>query len=284
MQRLAFPSLLATVLTCGAAFAAPLNLSPSTSANSSGVGAVFAAPAPAEPSPVRTAAAQNYGGGGFLEMLFRPGGPPPDQRSYQPAPDRSYQPEPGPMMAPNYRQPRPDAIEPDYDRMGSGLPSAAPARPAMNSRFEPQEVNYNGSERPGTIIINTPRTAALPRGGQWPRHAIRHRRRPAGIHLGRHPSHHQHARMAGLASAAGDDQASPGSAASHARRPEQSARRARHVSRLDALSHPWLERALDHRQAVSSGCIRMRNEDVIDLYRRLHVGTRVLGDLTTACH
>jgi lipoprotein-anchoring transpeptidase ErfK/SrfK len=29
-------------------------------------------------------------------------------------------------------------------------------------------------------------------------------------------------------------------------------------------------------QAVSSGCIRMRNEDVIDLYARVRVGTRVV--------
>ncbi|HMO28718.1 L,D-transpeptidase [Enterovirga sp.] len=29
-------------------------------------------------------------------------------------------------------------------------------------------------------------------------------------------------------------------------------------------------------QAVSSGCIRMLNEDVIDLYDRVHVGTRVV--------
>jgi lipoprotein-anchoring transpeptidase ErfK/SrfK len=27
---------------------------------------------------------------------------------------------------------------------------------------------------------------------------------------------------------------------------------------------------------VSSGCIRMRNEDVIDLYNRVKVGTRVV--------
>jgi lipoprotein-anchoring transpeptidase ErfK/SrfK len=27
---------------------------------------------------------------------------------------------------------------------------------------------------------------------------------------------------------------------------------------------------------VSSGCIRMRNEDVIDLYGRVNVGTRVV--------
>ncbi|MEN9755623.1 MAG: hypothetical protein RLZ07_2005, partial [Pseudomonadota bacterium] len=29
-------------------------------------------------------------------------------------------------------------------------------------------------------------------------------------------------------------------------------------------------------QAVSSGCIRMANEDVIDLYGRVHVGTKVI--------
>jgi lipoprotein-anchoring transpeptidase ErfK/SrfK len=28
-------------------------------------------------------------------------------------------------------------------------------------------------------------------------------------------------------------------------------------------------------QAVSSGCIRMTNDDVIDLYNRVRVGTRV---------
>jgi lipoprotein-anchoring transpeptidase ErfK/SrfK len=27
---------------------------------------------------------------------------------------------------------------------------------------------------------------------------------------------------------------------------------------------------------VSSGCIRMRNEDVIDLYQRVKVGTKVM--------
>ena len=49
-----------------------------------------------------------------------------------------------------------------------------------------------------------------------------------------------------------------------------------HVSRLDALPHPRLERALDHRHSVSSGCIRMRNEDVIDLYSSVKVGTKVM--------
>ncbi len=41
--------------------------------------------------------------------------------------------------------------------------------------------------------------------------------------------------------------------------------------RIHGSNEPWTIG-----QAVSSGCIRMRNEDVIDLYERVHVGTRVI--------
>jgi lipoprotein-anchoring transpeptidase ErfK/SrfK len=41
--------------------------------------------------------------------------------------------------------------------------------------------------------------------------------------------------------------------------------------RIHGTSEPW---TIGH--AVSSGCIRMRNEDVIDLYNRVKVGTRVV--------
>ena len=41
--------------------------------------------------------------------------------------------------------------------------------------------------------------------------------------------------------------------------------------RIHGTSEPW---TIGH--AVSSGCIRMRNEDVIDLYDRVRVGTRVV--------
>ncbi|WP_309083785.1 L,D-transpeptidase [Chelativorans sp.] len=41
--------------------------------------------------------------------------------------------------------------------------------------------------------------------------------------------------------------------------------------RIHGTNAPWTIG-----QAVSSGCIRMRNEDVIDLYRRVHVGTKVV--------
>ncbi len=41
--------------------------------------------------------------------------------------------------------------------------------------------------------------------------------------------------------------------------------------RIHGSNEPW---TIGH--AVSSGCIRMRNEDVIDLYDRVEVGTRVV--------
>lgn len=41
--------------------------------------------------------------------------------------------------------------------------------------------------------------------------------------------------------------------------------------RIHGSNEPWTIG-----QAVSSGCIRMRNEDVMDLYERVHVGTRVI--------
>jgi lipoprotein-anchoring transpeptidase ErfK/SrfK len=41
--------------------------------------------------------------------------------------------------------------------------------------------------------------------------------------------------------------------------------------RIHGSNEPW---TIGH--AVSSGCIRMRNEDVIDLYERVGVGTRVI--------
>src|SRR5439155_10520385 len=60
--------------------------------------------------------------------------------------------------------------------------------------------------------------------------------------------------MAGLDAAAGDAATPPRPAALHGRRPGESAGRARDVSRLLALPHPRLERALDDR---TGGVIRL---------------------------
>ncbi len=65
-------------------------------------------------------------------------------------------------------------------------------------------------------------------------------------------------------------------AALYGRRPRQSARRPRPVSRQLDLPHPRHQCAVEHRPQVSSGCIRMLNEDVIDLYSRVNIGTKVV--------
>jgi lipoprotein-anchoring transpeptidase ErfK/SrfK len=72
-----------------------------------------------------------------------------------------------------------------------------------------------------------------------------------------------------LASAAGNDRASALSATLHGRRPGQSARRTRHV--IYGTNAPETIG-----QAVSSGCFRLVNDDVIDLYNRVSVGTKVI--------
>jgi lipoprotein-anchoring transpeptidase ErfK/SrfK len=41
--------------------------------------------------------------------------------------------------------------------------------------------------------------------------------------------------------------------------------------RIHGTNAPWTIG-----NAVSSGCIRLRNEDVVDLYERVKVGTRVI--------
>ncbi len=145
MQRIAFPTLVTTLLAFGPAFAGPLNLNPQgqyqgqPAVNSArpGIGSIFAAPPPAEPAPAMSYAATepNYGGG-FLEMLFRgPGGT---------SPQRQYQPEP--QFAP---------ANPNAQEVDGFQPSAQASRGEVNPRFLRQDVTYDGHERPGTIIINT---------------------------------------------------------------------------------------------------------------------------------
>ncbi|MGT2465380.1 L,D-transpeptidase [Mesorhizobium atlanticum] len=77
--------------------------------------------------------------------------------------------------------------------------------------------------------------------------------------------------------AAGDDPAQAGTgevARRPARRPHKSARRPRplHLPERQGhrLPHPWLARMVEHRVcAMSSGCVRLINQDIIDLYSRV---------------
>jgi lipoprotein-anchoring transpeptidase ErfK/SrfK len=159
-----------------------------------------------------------------------------------------------------------------------GMPSGEPigVGRVLDPRYERQEVAYDGPHRPGTIVIDTPRKFLflVQPGGR----AIRY-----GIGVGR-PGF----TWAGLKTVsmkrAWPDWTPP---------PEMLKRRPdlpRHMK--GGEGNPLGARALylgsslyrihgtnePHTigQSVSSGCIRMMNEDVIDLYKRTQVGTKVL--------
>ena len=188
-------------------------------------------------------------GGGFFEMLF--GGPGRGQPSYQP----------GYSGAP---------AEPYYGQSDAGEPQT------LNPRYLKQEVPYEGKEAPGTIIINTPeRLLYLVEGnGRALRYGIGVGRPGftwAGVHsvtnkrewpdwtppddmLKRRPDLPRHME-GGPENPLGARAMYLGST----------------LYRIHGSNEPWTIGT-----AVSSGCIRMRNEDVIDLYDRVKVGAKVV--------
>jgi lipoprotein-anchoring transpeptidase ErfK/SrfK len=201
---------------------------------------------------------QSNMGGGFVEFLFGGGNGRMQQYNAQPA----Y---PG------------SPVEPE--RSGFYRPGMTPgAQPqiAMDPRFGRQVVSYSGGERSGTIIVDTPqRFLYLVQGDGT---AIRY-----GIGVGR-PGFTWAGAKTITRKAEWPDWVPP---------PEMLARRPdlpRHMSggpdnplgaralylgsslyRIHGSNEPWTIG-----QAVSSGCIRMRNEDVTDLYERVKVGTKVV--------
>jgi lipoprotein-anchoring transpeptidase ErfK/SrfK len=217
-----------------------------------------AAPASyAQPQQVRYAYSQPQPnmGGGFIEFLFGGGRPVATPRPYY---QQDAQPEAA-MPQQAYAQPEP-----------------AQVRREIDPRFLKQEVAYHGKEKPGTVVIDTPskflylvgedgramrygigvgrpgftwagtKTVSMKR--EWPDW------RPPDEMLARRPDLPRY--MAG-----GPD--NPLGA------------RAMYLGsslyRIHGSNEPWTIG-----QQVSSGCIRMRNEDVIDLYGRVKVGTKVV--------
>jgi len=202
------------------------------------------APPPEAPptAPTRVAAAR---GGGFLEFIFGGG----------------------------------DAA-PRYDTRGAyaarGAVAEEYARPPMDPRFLPQSVAYAGSEPPGTIVIDTPQhfLYLVETGGTARRY---------GIGVGR-PGF----TWAGVKTVSAKRewpdwrpppemlQRRPDLPTFMAGGPENPlGARAMYLGsslyRIHGSNEPWTIGT-----AVSSGCIRMRNEDVIDLYERVKVGTKVV--------
>jgi lipoprotein-anchoring transpeptidase ErfK/SrfK len=260
MQRI-LVSAVFTLCAAGAVHAGPLNLNADATSRPGMTAtrdAGSAGQAYAQADYGRRAYRSNLGGG-FFEALFGDFDNPNAPR-YEPAPQRG-------MSASYGRQYEP---EPEYLQPGE------PARPALNPRYMKQVVAYDGREKPGTIIINTrERLLYLVQGGgtairygigvgkpgfQWAGvHRVSRKREwpdwtPPAEMLKRRPDLPRH--MEG-----GPD--NPLGA------------RAMYLGstlyRIHGSNEPWTIGT-----AVSSGCIRMRNEDVIDLYTQVKVGAKVV--------
>jgi lipoprotein-anchoring transpeptidase ErfK/SrfK len=212
---------------------------------------------PAQPAPVRTASNM---GGGFIEFLFG------DGLAQAPA----YQRQPIYQQQPYYGSPRPllpaDPQQEAFD----------PAQRPFDPRYEKQLVDYSGHERGGTIVVDTPNKFLylVQENGK----ALRY-----GIGVGR-PGFTWSGVKTISAKREWPDWTPP--AEMLARRPDlprhmeggpQNPLGARamylgsSLYRIHGSNEPWTIGT-----NVSSGCIRMRNEDVIDLYGRVGVGTRVV--------
>jgi lipoprotein-anchoring transpeptidase ErfK/SrfK len=229
----------------------------------------YVAPAP---SQVRYAQPQRPDlGGGFIEFLFggmpRPA-PMVPQHDLTPPP-AAMQPVGQPPLMQPVGQPQPMHVNADPAQM-------TPARPAMDPKYLRRVVDYRGNEKPGTIIIDTPQKFLFlvqPDG-----RAIRY-----GIGVGR-PGF----------TWSGTKQVSAKREWPDWRPPEEMLKRRPDLPRYMAggPDNPLGARALYLGSSlyrihgsnepwtigmqVSSGCIRMRNEDVIDLYDRVKLGTKVV--------
>ncbi|MDB5500256.1 MAG: hypothetical protein JWR89_158 [Tardiphaga sp.] len=199
-------------------------------------------------------------GGGFIEFLFNDS---PGQGQSQPLP--SYEPRRG--LLPRY-EPQQSMRQPEE--------AIDPARPAMDPKYQPQMVEYDGKEGAGTIVVDTPnKFLFLVQGGG---RAMRY-----GIGVGK-PGF----TWAGVKTITAKKEWPAWTPP-----PEMLVRRPdlpRHMEggpenplgaramylgtslyRIHGSNEPWTIGT-----NVSSGCIRMRNEDVIDLYGRVNVGAKVV--------
>jgi lipoprotein-anchoring transpeptidase ErfK/SrfK len=237
------------------------NLHPAAAIEATEPAVIYAGQTPQRPAPLRTASAERAGmGGGFIEFLFSDG---QSGRRYQPQPSYDSRRLLLPPMDPQQSMRRQeDAIE--------------PAHPAMDPKFEKQMVEYQGREGAGTIVIDTPnKFLFLVQGGgkamrygigvgrpgftwsgvktisakkEWPAWT------PPPEMLARRPDLPRHME--------GGPQNPLGARAMYL---------GSSLYRIHGSNEPWTIGT-----NVSSGCIRMRNEDVIDLYGRVNVGAKVV--------
>jgi lipoprotein-anchoring transpeptidase ErfK/SrfK len=212
------------------------------------------------------AGAQGYGGG-FIELLMTGRDPTPHIR-----PLRGY---------PAYGRSGPYEVD-AYGRMRlAGLPGSPYGEErgigrVMDSKYRRQTVDYDGPQGPGTIVIDTPAKFLylVQPGGK----ALRY-----GIGVGRPGFEWAGVKSVSLKREWPDWRPPPEMLR---RRPDLP----RYMS--GGPANPLGARALylgsslyrvhgtnePHTigQAVSSGCIRMLNDDVIDLYNKVKVGAKVI--------
>ena len=234
-------------------------------ASSSAEPTVIYARQPAPPVRVASAERSNMGGG-FIEFLF---GDAPQGGRYQREPVYQQMPEYGgrrtllpPMDPPQSMQREEQVLDPAQHR--------------IDPKFEKQVVEYYGKESPGTIVIDTPNKFLFLVQGDGK--ALRY-----GVGVGR-PGF----TWSGVKTISAKKEWPAWTPP-----PEMLARRPdlpRHMEggpenplgaramylgsslyRIHGSNEPWTIGT-----NVSSGCIRMRNEDVIDLYGRVGVGARVV--------
>ncbi|MBX9649002.1 MAG: L,D-transpeptidase [Xanthobacteraceae bacterium] len=225
---------------------------------------------PAPPAPVRMASAERgQMGGGFIEFLFGDapqGGRSQQQPMYQQQPDNGY----GRRSLLPPIDPQQSLIRPQQQEE-----AAEPAQ-RFDPKYEKQVVEYHGKEGAGTIVVDTPNKFLFLVQGDGK--ALRY-----GIGVGR-PGF----TWSGVKTISAKKEWPAWTPP-----PEMLARRPdlpRHMEggpqnplgaramylgsslyRIHGSNEPWTIGT-----NVSSGCIRMRNEDVIDLYGRVGVGARVI--------
>jgi lipoprotein-anchoring transpeptidase ErfK/SrfK len=247
-----------------------------------------------------TQASYNNGGGnmggGFIEFLF--GGPPqqmspyhqpqqppryapqqvqPYQQQYQQQYPQQYQQyQQQPQYQQEYQQPAYHQ-QPSYqDERRQAYEPATPARPEVDPKFLKQMVSYSGNESAGTIVIDTPSKFLYLVQGDG--RALRY-----GIGVGRPGFTWSGVKTVSMKK---EWPSWTPPAEMLKRRPDLPrfmeggpenplGARAMYLGsslyRIHGSNEPWTIGT-----SVSSGCIRMRNEDVIDLYNRVKVGTRVV--------
>jgi lipoprotein-anchoring transpeptidase ErfK/SrfK len=202
-------------------------------------------------------------GGGFIEFLFgarnvaTPVAPPPAAYA---APPVIY------GAPPRYASTAP--VDPMLEQRAPGF--------HMDPQFLRQQVDYHGKEAPGTIVVDTPHhfLYLVEADGKAMRYGIGVARTGfswSGVHTVTAkkewpdwiPPKEMVARQPYLPHFMPGGPNNPLGA------------RALYIGstlyRIHGSNEPW---TIGHN--VSSGCIRMRNADVIDLYKRVNVGTKVV--------